>query len=160
MNEEELVKLLLKHKLHITTAESCTAGLLSSTIVNVSGASDVFDMAFVVYANRAKEKLINVSHDTIEKYGVVSEEVVYEMAIGAAKEASAEAAISISGVAGPNGGTERKPVGMVCFGFYLNGMINTFTKQFGNIGRENVRLKSTDFAINKMIDIIKEYYND
>ncbi len=160
MNEEELVGLLLKHKLHITTAESCTAGLLSSTIVNVSGASGVLDMAFVVYANSAKEKLINVKSETIEKFGVVSEEVTSEMAKGAAIEASADAAISISGIAGPGGGSARKPVGMVCFGFYLNGEVKTYTMQFKNIGRLSVRLKSTEFAINKMIEIIKEYYND
>lgn len=160
MNEEELVGLLLKHKLHITTAESCTAGLLSSTIVNVSGASGVLDMAFVVYANSAKEKLINVKSETIKKFGVVSEEVTSEMAKGAAIEASADAAISISGIAGPGGGSARKPVGMVCFGFYLNGEVKTYTMQFKNIGRLNVRLKSTEFAINKMIEIIKEYYND
>lgn len=160
MKEEELVKLLLIHKLHITTAESCTAGLLSSTIVNVSGSSSVFDMAFVTYANYAKEKLINVSGDTISKYGVVSEEVVYEMAIGAARKANAEAAISISGVAGPNGGTDRKPVGMVCFGFYLNGIVKTYTMKFGSIGRMNVRSGAVEFAIDKMIEIIKECYHD
>lgn len=160
MIEDILVELLIRRKLHITTAESCTAGLISSTIVNVANASSVFDMAFVTYANDAKEMLLGVKNKTIKKYGVVSEEVAREMAIGAARNASADCAIAVSGIAGPTGGSKEKPIGMVCFGFYLGGEVTTFTKQFGDIGRNNVRKETCDFAISKMIGLIKEKYND
>ena len=160
MEEELLVELLMKHKLHITTAESCTAGLISSTIVNVANASSVFDMSFVTYANDAKEMLLGVKNKTIKKYGVVSEEVAGEMAKGAAINASADCAVAVSGIAGPSGGSAFKPVGMVCFGFYINGDVFTCTNQFGDIGRNNVRKETCDFAICKMIELIKEKYND
>ena len=160
MIEDILVELLMKHNLHITTAESCTAGLISSTIVNVANASSVFDMAFVTYANDAKEMLLGVKNKTIKKYGVVSEEVAEEMAVGAARNACADCAIAVSGIAGPSGGTKEKPVGMVCFGFYLDGDITTCTMQFGDIGRNNVRKETCDFAISKMTSLIKEKYND
>lgn len=160
MIEDILVEILMKNKLHITTAESCTAGLISSTIVNVANASSVFDMAFVTYANDAKEMLLGVKSKTIKRYGVVSEEVAREMAEGAARNACAECAIAVSGIAGPTGGSKEKPIGMVCFGFYLDGDITTCTKQFGDIGRNNVRKETCDFAISKMTSLIKEKYND
>lgn len=160
MNEEELVSILMKHNLHITTAESCTAGLISSTIVNVANASSVFDMSFVTYANEAKVKLLGVNDDTIKKYGVVSLEVVEEMARGAALGAKAEIAISVSGIAGPTGGTKNKPIGMVCFGFYILGNVISEVKYFGNIGRNNVRMSTTKYAIDRCIALIKEKYND
>jgi nicotinamide-nucleotide amidase len=160
MNEEELVSILMKHNLHITTAESCTAGLISSTIVNVANASVVFDMAFVTYANEAKVKLLGVNDDNIKKYGVVSLEVAEEMANGAAKCAKAEIAISVSGIAGPTGDTKNKPIGMVCFGFYILGNVISEVKYFGNIGRNNVRMSTTKYAIDRCIALIKEKYND
>ena len=119
--EEQLVNKLIEKNWHISCAESCTGGLAASRIVNVANASKVFNASFVTYANEAKIKYLSVSPETIEKYGVVSEEVVLEMANGVAKETGAEVGIAISGIAGPGGGTEKKPVGMVCFGFYVNG---------------------------------------
>lgn len=160
MVEEELVNILIKHKLRITTAESCTAGLISSTIVNVANASSVFDMAFVTYANRAKVDLIDVNIDTINKFGVVSCQVAEEMAIGAKKKANSQVSIAVSGIAGPTGGTEAKPVGMVCFGFCIDNKIYSETKYFGNIGRNNVREKTKDYALYRVLELIKENYND
>ena len=111
--EEQLVNKLIENNLHISCAESCTGGLVASRIVNVANASKVFDASFVTYANEAKIKYLGVSPETIVKYGVVSEEVVLEMAAGVAKETGAQVGIAVSGIAGPGGGTEKKPVGMV-----------------------------------------------
>lgn len=119
--EEELVKLLTKRHASITTAESCTGGLVSGRIVNASGASEVFCQSFVTYSNEAKKKLLGVDEETLASVGAVSEETAAQMAEGAAKAADAQVALSVTGVAGPDGGTPEKPVGLVyigccCFG--------------------------------------------
>ena len=119
--EEVVVDLLAERKLHVTTAESCTGGLIAGTLVNVAGASDVLNEGYVTYSNEAKERLIHVSHEILETYGAVSEQTAHEMAEGAAKAANADAALSATGIAGPGGGTEEKPVGLVYIGCYLNG---------------------------------------
>ena len=111
----QLVELLDANKLTITTAESCTGGGVSKAITDISGSSSVFEYGFVTYSNEAKTKLVDVSTDTLEKFGAVSAQTVIEMALGAAHNASADIAIAISGIAGPGGGTESKPVGTVRF---------------------------------------------
>ena len=153
--EEQLVNKLIEKNWHIACAESCTGGLAASRIVNVANASRVLDVSFVTYANEAKINYLNVSPDTIEQYGVVSEEVVREMAMGVAKAASSQVGIGISGIAGPSGGTENKPVGMVCFGFYINGAITTRTMYFGAPGRNEVRSLSTDYALQTILELLE-----
>ena len=155
MNNHELVNLLIDKDYKISCAESCTGGLLASSIVEVPAASQVFDMSFVTYANEAKVKLIDVNENTINSYGVVSEEVAKEMAIGCAKKANAQVGVGISGIAGPTGATATKPIGMVCFGFYINGKIYSQTKYFGQIGRNEVRRASVNFVIDFIIEKIK-----
>lgn len=155
-NAEKLVNLLIEKKLHITTAESCTGGMVASRIVDVANASKVFNVAYVTYANEAKEKYLNVDSKTIEKYGVVSEEVTKQMALGALKEANADISIVTSGIAGPTGGTEYKPVGMVCFGVGIKDNVYTSTKYFGNIGRNKVRSMATEYIIDFAIKLIEE----
>lgn len=155
-NAEKLVNLLIEKKLHITTAESCTGGMVASRIVDVANASKVFNVAYVTYANEAKEKYLNVDSKTIEKYGVVSEEVTKQMALGALKEANADISIVTSGIAGPTGGTEYKPVGMVCFGVGIKDNVYTSTKYFGNIGRNKVRSMATEYIIDSAINLIKK----
>lgn len=154
--EEQLVERLIEKNWHISCAESCTGGLIASRIVNVANASRVLDVSFVTYANEAKVRYLHVSPATIHEYGVVSEEVVNEMARGVAGEAGSEAGIAVSGIAGPGGGTDTKPVGMVCFGFYLNGNVSTRTCQFGNAGRNEVRRLSTDYALQTMLELLSE----
>ena len=127
---------------HITFAESCTAGLAAATFVGLPSASTVFDRSFVTYANEAKVDMVGVDPTDIERYGVVSEIVAGEMASGAAAAAHAEVGVGISGIAGPDGGSERKPVGMVCFGYYVKDSLSTETVYFGNIGRNAVRESS------------------
>lgn len=155
-NAEKLVNLLIEKKLHITTAESCTGGMVASRIVDVANASKVFNVAYVTYANEAKEKYLNVDSKTIEKYGVVSEEVTKQMALGALKEANADISIVTSGIAGPTGGTEYKPVGMVCFGVGIKDNVYTSTKYFGNIGRNKVRSMATEYIIDFAIKLIEK----
>ncbi len=155
-NAEKLVNLLIEKKLHITTAESCTGGMVASRIVDVANASKVFNVAYVTYANEAKEKYLNVDSKTIEKYGVVSEEVTKQMALGALKEANADISIVTSGIAGPAGGTEYKPVGMVCFGVGIKDNVYTSTKYFGNIGRNKVRSMATEYIIDFAIKLIEK----
>ncbi len=155
MNKEEIVvQKLIDKGYHISCAESCTGGMLTSRIVNVPNASMVLDASIVTYANDAKIKYLGVKSDTIDTYGVVSEQVAGEMAQGIANAQQAQVGIGISGVAGPSGGTPDKPVGMVCFGFYISGKLLTYTKQFGNIGRLNVREKSVDFVFDKLQELL------
>jgi len=152
--EEQLVNKLIEKNWHIACAESCTGGLVAAHIVNVANASKVLDASFVTYANDAKIKYLGVSPSTIISYGVVSEEVVLEMAVGVAKETGSEVGIAISGIAGPSGGTDKKPVGMVCFGFYINGQVTTKTCQFGNPGRNEVRHLSTEYALKIALELM------
>ncbi len=153
--EEQLVNRLIEKNWHVACGESCTGGLVASRIVNVANASRVFNVSFVTYANEAKITYLGVSPATIEAHGVVSEEVVAEMAVGVAREAGAEVGIAISGIAGPSGGTDTKPVGMVCFGFYVNGAVTTKTCQFGNPGRNEVRAASTEYALRTAFELLQ-----
>ena len=148
------VNALIEQGYHISLAESCTGGLTAAAIVSVADASRVLDISFVTYANEAKMRYLGVCRETIEKYGVVSEQVAYEMAKGVAKEAGSEVGIGITGIAGPGGGTATKPVGMVCFGISLNGTVKTYTKQFGAIGRNEVRNASVDFVLNELYELL------
>lgn len=152
--EEQVVEKLIEKNLHISFAESCTGGLCCGTIVNVANASKVLDVSFVTYANEAKIKFLGVSADTILSHGVVSEEVAYEMAQGVANAAGSEIGVGITGVAGPGGGTVKKPVGMVCFGFYIDGKVTTYTCQFGEIGRNQVRKSSVEFVLSKLLELL------
>ena len=152
--EYKVVELLIEKGFHITFAESCTAGLAAARLVNVPDASKVLDVSFVTYANEAKVKYVGVNEETISQHGVVSEAVAGEMSRGAADAMGAEVGVGISGIAGPTGGTAEKPVGMVCFGIYINGETKTFTQQFGNIGRNNVRERSVAFVYEKLLELL------
>lgn len=111
--EEKLVQTLAEMGLSISTAESCTGGMVASTIVGVAGASEVYNEGFITYSNEAKAKYLNVSEDTLNDCGAVSEDVVRQMALGCRKAAGSDVAIATSGVAGPGGGSVEKPVGLV-----------------------------------------------
>ena len=111
--EDKIIELLMEHHLTITTAESCTGGLIAATLVNVPGVSGQFEEGYITYSNEAKEKLLGVSHETLEKYGAVSSQTAEEMAKGAKKAAHADISIISTGIAGPDGGTKEKPVGLV-----------------------------------------------
>lgn len=119
--EEWLVKELTRRNASITTAESCTGGLVSGRIVNVSGASVVFLQGVVTYSNDAKMKVLGVERNVLERFGAVSRETAQQMAEGAARMANADVALSVTGIAGPEGGTPEKPVGLVYIGCYYFG---------------------------------------
>lgn len=152
--EYNVVKKLIEKGYHISCAESCTGGMVTAALVNVPDASKVLDASIVTYANEAKIKYLDVKSETIDTYGVVSEEVACEMAYGIADHNRAEVGIAVSGIAGPGGGTDKKPVGMVCFGFFILGNIYSCTCQFGNIGREKVRAKSVEFVFDKLLELL------
>ena len=149
-----LVNKLIEKGYKISTAESCTGGLLAAKIVDVANASKVFDMSFVTYSNESKMELLGVSEFMISEFGVVSEEVALKMAYGVSKKANAQVGVGISGIAGPTGATVNKPIGMVCFGFYVDGRSYSVTKYFGDIGRNNVRNLSVAFAIDFLTSVL------
>lgn len=124
------------------------------TIVNVANASKVLDVSFVTYANEAKIEFLGVKADTILSNGVVSEEVAYEMAQGVANVAKSEVGVGVTGVAGPGGGTAKKPVGMVCFGFLVNGKTATI-RHFAKSGAQ-VRKSSVEFVMAKLLELLDD----
>jgi nicotinamide-nucleotide amidase len=150
----KLINLLKAQKKTITTVESCTGGLIAGAITAISGSSEVFETGFVTYSNTAKTALVGVQEALFPLYGAVSEEVAYAMAEGALKTAGADIALSVTGIAGPTGGSVEKPVGMVCFGLSHGGQTLTRTQQFGNIGRDQVRERSVVYALQWAIDTL------
>lgn len=155
--EEVVINLLKKHELTVTSAESCTAGMFSSRLVNVSGCSDVLKEGFVTYSNEAKSKHLKVSKETLKQYGAVSEQTAREMAMGAAENSGADTAISITGIAGPDGGTPEKPVGTVYVGCYANK--KTYVKKLQLQGdRQKVRETTVIYALDFLRRCILEQY--
>lgn len=148
--EQAVVRLLNKYELTVTTAESCTGGLLSARIVNVPGASEVFREGFITYSNKAKRKILDVSKSTLKKYGAVSEQTAKEMATGGVFATDCDACVAVTGIAGPDGGTEEKPVGLVYIATYMKDKVNVERYQFkGN--REKVR----EQAVVKALDLLR-----
>ncbi len=151
--EEQVVDALKRKGLHICCAESCTGGLLSGTIINVSGASDVINEGYVTYSNEAKQRLINVSNETLKQHGAVSFETACEMAYGVANASGAEVGVGITGVAGPTGGTKEKPVGLVYIGVCVNSSVYVAECHFKG-ERIEVRRASVKQAMAIVLNII------
>jgi len=136
----------------LATAESCTGGWVAQAVTSVSGSSDWFDRGFVTYSNDAKRDMLGVSAETLAARGAVSEETAREMAAGALGRSRASAALAITGVAGPTGGTPDKPVGMVCFAWALRGgMIESETRRFEG-DREAVRRQSVQHSLQGLLE--------
>ena len=134
--------------LRIVTAESCTGGLVAGLITEIPGSSAVFERGFVVYSNEAKQELLGVPAETIRALGAVSEPTARAMAEGALKASLADLAVSVTGVAGPDGGTAEKPVGLVWFALAQRGAPTVAHEEcFGDLGREAVRLASVRVAL-------------
>lgn len=147
MSAARVLELARAAGVRITTAESCTGGMVAAALTDVAGSSDVFERGFVTYSNAAKEEMLGVSRETLERHGAVSEEVALEMAEGALHHSHAQLAVSITGIAGP-GGSEFKPEGRVCFGLARDGRVtDTETREFGPRGREWVRSAARDHAV-------------
>ncbi|EJF30738.1 MULTISPECIES: nicotinamide-nucleotide amidase [Enterobacteriaceae] len=136
----------------VTTAESCTGGWIAKVITDVAGSSAWFERGFVTYSNEAKHQLIGVNETTLEAYGAVSKGVVLEMAQGALAAAKADYAVSVSGIAGPDGGTPEKPVGTVWFGFADKHSRTLAKVQRFDGDRDAVRRQATEFALQSLWD--------
>jgi PncC family amidohydrolase len=135
----KVVKKLIKKKLKVSFAESCTGGLLSSSITSISGSSKVFDLGLITYSNNAKVNILKVPNKIIEKYGAVSEECCLSMVKNLSKISKANISISITGIAGPNGGTKLKPVGLVYIGVKKGNKILTRKNLFKNKDRISIQ---------------------
>lgn len=155
MLEEKVIAELTRQNLTITTAESCTGGLIAATLINVSGASMVLKEGYITYSNESKERILSVRRETLQKYGAVSRQVAEQMAEGAAKVAGADAVLAATGIAGPDGGTEEKPVGLVYIGCYFKGRTVVQENLFrGN--REEVRRQTVEAALALLLDCMDE----
>ena len=149
-NEAQVLsELLVANGLTISVAESCTGGALSHTITSIPGASSYFDCGYITYSNQSKTEMLGVDIQSIKTYGAVSEEVALEMVIGLTNKSHSDVAISISGVAGPTGGTPEKPVGTVCFGFSCDGKTSTSTILFSG-DRTSIVSQSVSYALKQL----------
>ena len=146
---EHIGKVCVAEKRMIVGAESCTGGLIAAVLTSVSGSSAWVDRCFVTYSNEAKMEMLVVPETTLGTFGAVSEETAREMATGALKASCATMAYSVTGVAGPTGGTAAKPVGMVCFGFATADGVTSFTHYFKG-DRSAVREQSVNFVLGEL----------
>tara|TARA_B100000780_G_C20856917_1_gene340622 strand:- start:7 stop:477 length:471 start_codon:yes stop_codon:yes gene_type:complete len=144
---------LRRKKIKLSTAESCTGGMLAQVITSVSGASDVFKFGVVTYSNQSKTKYLKVPNKIINKYGAVSEECCSFMLKGLAKISKTKLSLAITGIAGPNGGTKQKPIGLVYIGIKKNKKIKINKFFFKNQNRENIRKNS----VKKSLELIAEF---
>ena len=153
LKAKHLSELLISKGLTISVAESCTGGSLSSSLTSISGASSYFNCGFVSYSNQSKIDMLGVSPESIKMYGAVSEKVAHEMVTGAGQRSHSNLAVSITGIAGPSGGSASKPVGMVCIGFFFDGNVTT-TTQFFSGSRSDIVSQSVTFALVELSLII------
>lgn len=144
--EGATVKILREKGLKVTTAESCTGGLIAEKITRIRSSSECFECAFVTYSNRQKSNMIGVRHETLEKYGAVSEETALEMSAGALKNSGSDIAVAVTGIAGPDGGTIRKPVGLVYVSVCTKNFHKAYEFRFGG-DRNMVRERSSMYAL-------------
>ena len=144
-------------QIKIATAESCTGGLLGACLTAIAGSSDVYERGFITYSNEAKADALGVRPDLIAAHGAVSVEVAAAMAQGALSHSHADLAISITGIAGPGGGSPQKPVGTVCFGLAHSGHILTERKTFADEGRSAIRDAALDEALRLLLNACASY---
>lgn len=154
-NAEVLGQLLLARGQHVTAAESCTGGMISAAITDIAGSSAWFERGYVVYSNIAKQEMLGVPEALIASCGAVSESVVRALAVNARQSTKADWAIAVSGVAGPTGGSDEKPVGTVWFAWSGPGIEETERCQFAG-DRAGVRSQTVEHALTRLIEFIKE----
>ncbi len=157
--EKAVVDLLLANDLTISTVESCTGGMLAARLINVSGVSEVFKTGYITYSNKSKRKIIGVKKAMLQKYGAVSPEVAKEMAKGGALFAKADVAVGITGIAGPEGGSEEKPVGLVYIACSVCGRVSVKECHFSG-SRAKIRENSVAAALSLMRESILAYYSE
>jgi len=156
---KEVSKLLIARGWTLALAESCTGGIVCAALTDLPGSSDWFERGYITYSNQAKTECLGVPAETIESFGAVSEQVAKAMSEGAQKNAGVNVAVSITGIAGPAGGSIEKPVGTVCFGWTItkeNLVTITICKTMQFSGdRQAVREQARDYALSKLIELLK-----
>ena len=152
---KSLIKILAKKKLKISVAESCTGGLLASNITSTSGASKVFNLGFVTYSNQAKIEILKVNKNIIRKYGAVSHECCLMMVNNLSKISKANINVSITGIAGPKGGTKSKPVGLVYIGIKKGNKISVNKCLFKSKKRSSIQKATVNKALNLILRTVK-----
>ena len=149
-----LAQILLSRNWTVSLAESCTGGLVCATLTELAGSSEWFERGYITYRNEAKTECLNVSAQLIQSHGAVSEQVAKAMAEGARIHSRSDVAISITGIAGPTGGSAEKPVGTVCFGWATDNQTLTKTMCFDG-DRQAVRQQATEFALTELIALLR-----
>lgn len=145
---DSFLKACAHRKILVATAESCTGGMIISLLTDIPGSSSMVDRGFVTYSNEAKTEMIGVSPETLEKHGAVSAETAHEMAAGALENSRAGITLAVTGIAGPDGGSAEKPVGLVWFGLALSGKpVITEKRIFENRGRDFIRRETVKHAL-------------
>ena len=153
---KQLINKCREKNYKLAIAESCTGGLISSAITSIPGSSDIFECSFITYSNRSKKKILNVSENNLNLFGAVSKEVVIDMINGLRKNTNSDILLAISGIAGPGGGTINKPEGLVWVSYALkNQVLKTSKLEFGPIGRDLVREKSTKQSLKFLLSLFE-----
>jgi nicotinamide-nucleotide amidase len=149
-----LLRALGQKRWKVATAESCTGGLVAGAITEIAGSSEIFDRGFVTYSNTAKTELLGVPVALIEKHGAVSEQVARAMAEGALRNAHADVAVAVTGIAGPGGGSVEKPVGLVHFACATKSETQHIEKRFGALSRTDIRAAAVAVALQLVLDAV------
>ena len=152
---KKIINLSIKRKIKISVAESCTGGLLSSTITSVSGSSKIFKLGLITYSNDSKIKLLRIPKKLLKKYGAVSEQVCRAMVINVSKISKSKISIAITGIAGPKGGNKKKPVGLVFVGLKKGNKTTVLKYLFRNKGRIYIQKKTVNKCLNLILNILK-----
>ena len=156
--EKAVVDLLQANDLTVTCVESCTGGLLSARLINVPGVSDIYKSGVITYSNKSKRRFVGVKKTTLQRYGAVSEQTAEEMAKGAVLLTKADVSVAVTGIAGPDGGTEEKPVGLVYIACNVKGKVTVKKYRFSG-NRTKVRESAVSAALVLMRDCILEYFS-
>ena len=156
---EQLAESLIKDNKKLTVAESCTGGWIAKVLTDLAGSSVWFERGFVTYSNQSKHEMLGVAEATLESYGAVSRETVSEMATGALKNSHADFSLSVSGIAGPSGGSADKPVGLVWFAWATKDGVISSEQKFFSGDRDEVRKQAVIFALIRLINLLDEIYS-
>jgi nicotinamide-nucleotide amidase len=152
---DQLFEKMKEKKWTLVTAESCTGGMIATAITDKQGASNIFERGFVTYSNESKIECLGVSHKILNRHGAVSAEVAEEMAKGALENSGAKVSVAVTGIAGPDGGTPQKPVGLVYIGYGIKGgVVQVKTCNFSNQDRQEVRLHTTREVFKILLSIL------
>lgn len=155
LQAEKLAELFLKTSTKLATAESCTGGGLAEILTRIPGSSAWFERGFVTYSNEAKQEMLDVPFDTLQQFGAVSEETASAMAKGAVEKSRADYGVSITGVAGPDGGSDEKPVGTVCFAWNKRNQGGSTTRVCFDGDRLKIRDQSCLLAMQGLVDLLQ-----